>query len=81
MDPRYMGTSLELLSIASYFRFTTRKKAFVDSFSPSRYDIYVKISIILICHLCQCQEKFKTTLTFIHVHVDLISVNNEPLLI
>ena len=30
---------------------------------------------IYICHLCQCQEKFKATLTFTYVKVVSISTN------
>ena len=32
--------------------------------------------IIYICHLCQCQEKFKSTLTFTYVKVVSISTND-----
>ena len=32
---------------------------------------------IYICHLCQCQEKFKSTLTFTYVKVVSISTNDR----
>ena len=32
--------------------------------------------IIYICHLCQCQKKFKSTLTFTYVKVVSISTND-----
>ena len=30
-----------------------------------------------ICHLCQCQEKLKTMLTYAYVKIELISTNIE----
>ena len=36
---------------------------------------------IYIYHLCQCQEMFKTTLTFTYVKVVSTSTNGESLLI
>ena len=35
----------------------------------------LRYDTILICYLCQCQEKYKTTLTFLYVKADLIFTN------
>ena len=51
---------------------TIRKNAFLNSFSPSKNGIYVKIDNFHKCHLCQCQENFKATLTYIYVKVFFI---------
>ena len=63
---------------------TTRKKAFIDCFFTVNIGyIYIRQGKIYIhiCHLCQCQEMSKTTLTFIHVKVVPNSTNDKSLLI
>ena len=38
------------------------------------------VTDMLICHLCQCQERLKAMLTYAYAKVELISINDGILL-
>ena len=53
-----------------------KKKAFIDSFSHQDRVYLSRYVTIHICHLCKCQEKFKSTLTFTYIKIVSISTND-----
>ena len=77
----------QILRILKYFihktilKFTTRKKVFVNSFSPSRYGIYVKICYHSYMSSMPVSRKVKKALTFTYVKVVYIFTNNCKYLI
>ena len=57
---------------------TLQEKSLSLTFFHHQGKVYLSGYVtIYICHLCQCQEKFKSTLTFTYVKVVSISTNDR----